>query len=110
MFGKRSVDKERPSDAAAMERAANDKAPAAATGPLPSASESKARVSVAAKGQRQPDVAAVPRPQAVKSDEYYLLKSQVFAALVEAIDVSQLAKMDVFQARDAIGEIVSDIV
>ena len=45
-----------------------------------------------------------------KSDEYYLLKAQVFAALVEAIDVSQLAKMDVIQARDAIGEIVTDIV
>ena len=37
-------------------------------------------------------------------------RSQVFAALVEAIDVSQLAKMDVIQARDSIGEIVTDIV
>ena len=55
---------------------------------------------------RTPDTPAVMRPQAPKSDEYYLLKTQVFAALIEAIDVSQLAKMDVIQARDAIGEIV----
>ena len=59
---------------------------------------------------RTPDTPAVTRPQAPKSDEYYLLKTQIFAALIEAIDVSQLAKMDVIQARDAIGEIVTDIV
>ncbi|WP_425515194.1 CpaF family protein [Microvirga terricola] len=58
---------------------------------------------------RPPDATAV-RPQAAKSDEYYLLKGQVFAALIEAIDVSQLTKMDAIEARDAIGEIVADIV
>ena len=45
-----------------------------------------------------------------KTDEYYTLKAQVFAALIEAIDVAQLGKMDLDQARDAIGEIVRDIV
>lgn len=57
-----------------------------------------------------PEPATVSRHQPAKSDEYYLLKSQVFSALIEAIDVSQLAKMDVIQAREAIGDIVSDIV
>ncbi len=54
---------------------------------------------------------AAARPQANrKTDEYYALKAQVFAALIEAIDVAQLGKMDVDQAREAIGEIVRDIV
>jgi pilus assembly protein CpaF len=51
------------------------------------------------------------RPQGSrKTDEYYGLKAQVFAALIEAIDVAQLGKMDSGEARDAIGEIVKDIV
>ncbi|WP_425286947.1 CpaF family protein [Microvirga guangxiensis] len=45
-----------------------------------------------------------------KTDEYYSLKAQVFATLIEAIDVSQLGKMDLREAREAIGEIVKDIV
>lgn len=51
------------------------------------------------------------RPQGTRrTDEYYTLKAQVFAALIEAIDVAQLGKMDIDQAREAIGEIVRDIV
>lgn len=54
---------------------------------------------------------ATYRPQANRrTDEYYALKAQVFAALIESIDVAQLGKMDVEQAREAIGEIVRDIV
>jgi pilus assembly protein CpaF len=52
-----------------------------------------------------------PRPSAArKTDDYYALKTQVFSALIEAIDIAQLAKMDATQARDAIGEIVNEIV
>lgn len=50
------------------------------------------------------------QPSARKSDEYYALKTQVFAALIEAIDVTQLGTMNPEQARHAIGEIVNDIV
>src|SRR3712207_6288318 len=45
-----------------------------------------------------------------KSDEYYELKTQVFAALIEAIDVSKLARMDAAQARNEIRDIVGDII
>jgi pilus assembly protein CpaF len=45
-----------------------------------------------------------------KTEEYYELKTQVFAALIGAIDVAQLAKMDTEQARGAIGDIVNDII
>jgi pilus assembly protein CpaF len=45
-----------------------------------------------------------------KTDEYYGLKAQIFTALIEAIDVAELARMDHQQARQAISEIVHDIV
>jgi pilus assembly protein CpaF len=45
-----------------------------------------------------------------KSDEYYELKTQIFGALIEAIDVSQLSRMDAEQAREEIRGIVSDII
>jgi pilus assembly protein CpaF len=45
-----------------------------------------------------------------KTDEYYELKTQVFAALIDSIDVTQLAAMSREQARAAIGEVVNDIV
>jgi hypothetical protein len=45
-------------------------------------------------------VAVAPNPhQTRKTDEYYDLKKQVFGALIEIIDVSQLAQMDLYQAR-----------
>lgn len=54
---------------------------------------------------------ASPRPQpSRKTDEYYELKTQVFAALIDAIDVTQLGQMELAQARGAIGDIVNDIV
>jgi pilus assembly protein CpaF len=46
----------------------------------------------------------------LRSDEYYDVKSTVFAALIDTIDLSQLAKLDVESARDEIRDIVSDII
>jgi len=45
-----------------------------------------------------------------KSDKYYEVKNQIFAALIETIDVAQLSRMDAEHARAAIGEIVNDII
>ena len=96
---------ERASGVKTLERSPGEPA---GNAPTPIAANSRVAAPTA-KAPRQPD-AVIARPQAAKSEEYYLLKSQIFAALVEAIDVSQLAKLDVIQARDAIGEIVTDIV
>jgi pilus assembly protein CpaF len=52
----------------------------------------------------------VSQPAPRKTDEYYDLKAQVFTALIEAIDVAELARMDRQQARESIGEVVRDIV
>ena len=45
-----------------------------------------------------------------KSDEYYATKSMVFGALIEAIDLAQLARLDQEAARDEIRDIVNEII
>ncbi|TDI59479.1 MAG: CpaF family protein [Alphaproteobacteria bacterium] len=55
--------------------------------------------------------AAKPAPQvAKKTDEYYDVKTQIFGALIDTIDLSQLAKMDSEQSREEIRDIVNDII
>jgi pilus assembly protein CpaF len=43
------------------------------------------------------------------NQEYHTVKKQLFAALIDVIDVSKLTKMDVAQARQEISEVVSEI-
>lgn len=45
-----------------------------------------------------------------KTDEYYEVKKQIFGALIEIIDVSQLAKMNADRARREIGDAVREII
>ncbi|WP_075216270.1 CpaF family protein [Mongoliimonas terrestris] len=54
---------------------------------------------------------ATPMPaERRKSDNYYDVKSSIFSALIETIDLSQLAKLDVETAREEIRDIVNDII
>ncbi|MBV9078076.1 MAG: CpaF family protein [Methylobacteriaceae bacterium] len=48
--------------------------------------------------------------QAPKSEEYYATKSMIFGALIEAIDLAQLSRLDADAARDEIRDIVSEII
>ena len=58
-----------------------------------------------------PPLAAQPkRVQRERSESYYDTKSQVFAALIDTIDLSQLAKLDPEAAREEIRDIVNDII
>jgi pilus assembly protein CpaF len=45
-----------------------------------------------------------------KSEEYYQTKATVFGALIEAIDLSQLSKLDNESAREEIRDIVGEII
>ncbi len=49
-------------------------------------------------------------PQRERSETYYDTKSQVFSALIDTIDLSQLAKLDPDSAREEIRDIVNDII
>jgi len=105
MFGKRSDDTGQAQEKVAvpMDQSPDQQAdlPAAepkAVAPVPVA---KAAVRPAAK----------PAPQvAKKTDEYYDVKTQIFGALIDTIDLSQLAKMDSEQSREEIRDIVNDII
>jgi pilus assembly protein CpaF len=48
-------------------------------------------------------------PKARKSQEYYDLKTLVFGALIETLDIAALAKLDARQAREEVRGILTDI-
>jgi pilus assembly protein CpaF len=45
-----------------------------------------------------------------KTEEYYQTKATIFGALIEAIDLSQLSKLDAESAREEIRDIVGEII
>lgn len=59
-----------------------------------------------------PAKAAPPAPaiDARRSDTYYQVKATIFGALIEAIDLAQLAKLDGESAREEIRDIVNEII
>jgi pilus assembly protein CpaF len=81
-----------------------------------------APAAVVAAASAPPPVMAAPPPSATqivarqtapapkKSDEYYQTKGMVFGALIEAIDLSQLSKLDAESAREEIRDIVGEII
>jgi pilus assembly protein CpaF len=103
MFGKRST----TIGAAPAQKAA----PAI---PAPSPQAPRAPVAdpprAAAPAAKSPEPFVVEPPSNLKSDKYYDTKSMVFGALIEAIDLSQLAKLDGESAREEIRDIVNEII
>ena len=57
-----------------------------------------------------PAVRAGEGPSKGKSEEYYDVKTTVFNALIDTIDLTQLAKLDADAAREEIRDIVSEII
>ena len=57
-----------------------------------------------------PAPAATARRRTPRTEDYYDTKSQVFSALIDTIDLSQLAKLDTESAREEIRDIVNDII
>ena len=51
-----------------------------------------------------------PKAHRERSESYYDTKSQVFSALIDTIDLSQLAKLEPDAAREEIRDIVNDII
>ena len=100
MFGKRSGSSGAPRQEAkplAMPPEVQSQAPAAPA-PEPAAP--------AAPAPR----ARAPRTPSEKGEAYYDVKTQVFAALIDTIDLSQLSKLDPEGAREEIRDIVNDII
>jgi pilus assembly protein CpaF len=111
MFGKRGNDSgskpefRAPPAAAAVSPAATV-APPRATTPQPPQPPAQPRKTVT-----PPPLASQPRTaQRERSESYYDTKSQVFSALIDTIDLSQLAKLEPDAAREEIRDIVNDII
>jgi pilus assembly protein CpaF len=51
-----------------------------------------------------------PAPEPRRSDDYFQTKSMIFGALIEAIDLSQLSRLDADNAREEIRDIVNEII
>ena len=68
-----------------------------------------APASPAPQPQPQPEAKSARR-RSVRNNSYYDTKSQVFSALIDTIDLSQLAKLDSESAREEIRDIVNDII
>lgn len=88
-------------------RQATAQAPATQLTAAPLAPARSAEMRPAAIEARRP---APPPVEAPKSDEYYQMKSMIFGALIEAIDLSQLAKLDGESAREEIRDIINEII
>ena len=109
MFGKRSGGGA-PTKAA---KPASKPAPAKEPASAPKAAGKEApKAPKKAAPQPAPEPIKVEQPKPTggkKSDTYYETKAQVFSALIDAIDLSHLAKLDPAQAREEIRDIVNDI-
>jgi len=89
--------------------------PPAAPEPVEAAAEpaTQAETPPAAQPEPAPAVTAskpAPRSMSQRNESYYDTKTQVFSALIETIDLSQLAKLDGDSAREEIRDIVNDII
>ncbi|MEO8421106.1 MAG: CpaF family protein [Hyphomicrobium sp.] len=96
MFGKRTT------DTAAPRRVVPQPSAPAGTAPVPAEPKPSARAPVAP--------APAAESQRRHSEEYYDVKTTVFNALIDTIDLTQLAKLDVASAREEIRDIVSEII
>ena len=106
MFGKRSGtdgDVRAPKPAAGVPEAPSSTAPAVSRSVAPPTVSSP---------PLSPAKSAPPPPaaEARRSDSYYQVKATIFGALIEAIDLAQLAKLDADSAREEIRDIVNEII
>ena len=117
MFGKRSSNDTRPGAPAA----AVAPAPRPAAPPPPPMPMGDGRAPMPSAGLGAPLVPAPPTQSRAatapaiatdtrRSESYYETKATVFGALIEAIDLAQLARLDVEAAREEIRDIVNEII
>ena len=125
MFGKRGASEEltraapprgtaaaaQPQKPAAPSKAAAPKAAA----PAPAAPTPPSAAAPAAATGSRTNAAPTPSAPATiavdnRSDDYYQVKTTIFSALIDTIDLAQLAQLDVDSAREEIRDIVNEII
>ncbi|MEM9233277.1 MAG: ATPase, T2SS/T4P/T4SS family, partial [Pseudomonadota bacterium] len=114
MFGKRPTDAARP--AAPQAKPVEPKKPAA-TAPAAKAPKAPPKVEEAPPKVAKPSTAAPAKQEQpastgdeAKSEGYYNTKTTIFNALIDTIDLSQLAQLDIEAAAEEIRDIVNEII
>ena len=116
MFGKRTHQSSSPGGAAVKERSVGEvpkpkpSAPPVPETPHRAAGESRPRETPGGSQASAAKAPAASRSAGKRDDAFYERKSQVFAALIDTIELSQLAGMDNETAREEIRDIVNDII
>ncbi len=111
MFGKRTSDADNKSAAPPLAQPAAAAA-AAAAGTIPDLNMPQGGAQAARPGGqagahlKKGDAAFANK----RSDNYYDIKSTIFNALIDAIDLTQLGQLDRDAARDEIRDIVNEII
>ncbi|HEY4344616.1 MAG TPA: CpaF family protein [Parvibaculum sp.] len=102
MFGRRSDTQTAPRKVAAVPAAASAASPAAPKAEAAAAKLPPSRAAV---------VPPPPKPKASdqRSENYYQIKTTIFNALIDTIDLTQLAQLDAESAREEIRDIVNEI-
>src|SRR6476646_7114741 len=125
MFGKRGASDEltRTAPPRGAAAAAVPTQKPAATSPKPAAPKPAASApatpppqpAAAAPASNRVNLAPTPAAPATiavdnRSDDYYQVKTTIFSALIDTIDLAQLAQLDVDSAREEIRDIVNEII
>ncbi len=121
MFGRRSGTSEARAPAPAPEAqqpaapaaapSTNTPPPESAHAPFPSDGLGAPLVSAPAANRAPSPINTVPTSvDSRRSDTYYEVKGVIFGALIEAIDLAQLARLDTDSAREEIRDIVNEII
>ena len=97
-----------PAPAAAPVMAPPPPAPAAAAPPRET--RTSAPPATVASPPLSPAAAPSSSAESRRSDAYYEVKGTIFGALIEAIDLSQLARLEADAAREEIRDIVNEII
>jgi pilus assembly protein CpaF len=78
--------------------------------PAPASAPAAQPAAAAQAAPPPPAAAKSPDDQRRHSEDYYDVKTTVFNALIDTIDLTQLAKLDATSAREEIRDIVSEII
>jgi pilus assembly protein CpaF len=108
MFGRKTAEADTPPKEAQKPKAA---APAPKAAPSASVAAQKKPAS-STPPPRVPAAAAKAQPIEIggRSDEYFQTKTAIFNALIDTIDLSQLAQLDTKSAAEEIRDIVNEII
>jgi pilus assembly protein CpaF len=105
MFGKRAVTGSSPAPAPR----AGAPSPAASAPAVPVLADVESARAAPETRPAEP-MPVVVAQEARKSDEYYQTKGMIFGALIEAIDLAQLSRLEGDAAREEIRDIVNEII